>query len=72
MSAGYQEVIAKIHTLSSAEQAQLLEYLSSCVSGEEPPQARRSLLELEGLGKGTWAGIDAQEYVRRERDSWDG
>ena len=72
MSAGYQEVIARIQTLSSAEQAQLLEYLSGCVSREQHPQRKRSLLELEGLGKGTWAGIDAQEYVRQERDSWDG
>jgi hypothetical protein len=71
MSAGYQEVVAKIQTLSDAEQAQLLAYLSACV-GEQRPPAKRSLLELEGLGKGTWAGVDAQEYVRRERDSWNG
>lgn len=30
-----------------------------------------SILELEGLGKEIWEGIDAAEYVRRERDSWD-
>jgi hypothetical protein len=72
VSTGYQEVIAKIQTLSSAEQAQLLEYLSSCLGGEQTPTPKRSLLELEGLGRGTWAGIDAQEYVRQERDSWDG
>jgi hypothetical protein len=72
MSTGYQEVIAKVQTLSSAEQAQLLAYLSSRVGGEHLSPAQRSLLELEGLGQGTWAGLDAQEYVRRERDSWDG
>jgi plasmid stability protein len=32
---------------------------------------RVSILELEGLGKELWEGIDAAEYVRRERDSWD-
>lgn len=30
-----------------------------------------SLLELEGLGKELWEGIDAAEYVAREREAWD-
>jgi len=30
-----------------------------------------SILELRGLGKELWEGIDAVEYVRAERDSWD-
>ena len=30
-----------------------------------------SLLELRGLGKEEWRGIDAAEHVRRERDTWD-
>lgn len=29
-----------------------------------------SLLDLQGLGKEIWNGIDAAEYVARERDSW--
>ena len=32
----------------------------------------RSILRLQGLGKEIWAGIDAQEYVNRERSSWGG
>jgi hypothetical protein len=31
----------------------------------------RSILELRGLGKEIWEGIDPAEYVRQERDSWD-
>ena len=36
-------------------------------------QAPRShnLTELRGLGAKTWEGIDAQEYVDKERNSWD-
>jgi plasmid stability protein len=30
-----------------------------------------SILELEGLGKELWEGIDAAEYVEAERASWD-
>jgi hypothetical protein len=36
------------------------------------PQPKRSILELEGLGKEIWNGIDAGEYVNQERDSWNG
>jgi plasmid stability protein len=30
-----------------------------------------SILELRGLGKEHWAGIDAAAYVQRERAAWD-
>ncbi len=30
-----------------------------------------SLLELEGLGKEHWSGVDAADYVDAERRSWD-
>lgn len=32
---------------------------------------KRSLLELRGLGKEIWEGVDPEEYVKRERDSWE-
>lgn len=32
----------------------------------------RSILELEGLGKEVWEGIDPDKYVEEERNSWDG
>lgn len=32
---------------------------------------RISIMALEGLGKELWEGIDAAEYIRQERDSWD-
>ena len=30
-----------------------------------------SIMGLQGLGKELWEGIDAAEYIREERDSWD-
>lgn len=30
-----------------------------------------SILELQGLGKEHWRGIDAAAHVRHERNSWD-
>jgi len=36
---------------------------------EEPESL--SILELRGLGKELWTGIDAADHVERERRSWD-
>lgn len=30
-----------------------------------------SILELQGLGKELWRGVDAGKHVRRERAAWD-
>ena len=30
-----------------------------------------SIMELEGLGKELWEGIDALKYIQEERASWD-
>jgi plasmid stability protein len=30
-----------------------------------------SILQLQGLGKEQWTGVDAAAHVRRERDAWD-
>ena len=32
---------------------------------------RLSILELEGLGKELWSGVDAARYIEEERASWD-
>jgi Arc/MetJ-type ribon-helix-helix transcriptional regulator len=53
-----------------------LENLAEKDGVSEPDQAgdetRTSILELQGLGKAIWRGVDAQEYVNRERASWNG
>lgn len=36
---------------------------------EEP--ASLSILELKGLGKEVWRGVDPPAYVEQERRSWD-
>ena len=29
-----------------------------------------SITEMRGLGKDLWQGVDAQDYINSERDSW--
>jgi hypothetical protein len=42
--------------------------------GANPAQAggATSILELQGLGKEIWRGMDAQEHVNHERAAWNG
>ena len=35
------------------------------------PAGLRRITEIRGLGKEVWQGIDAQDYVNAERDSWE-
>ncbi|HEY9606459.1 MAG TPA: hypothetical protein V6C85_32925 [Allocoleopsis sp.] len=75
--ATYQDIRRQVETLSPEEQLQLLEELAAIVrrrmsSRPMTPKPKRNIMELEGLGKEIWQGIDAQEYVDRERASWNG
>ncbi len=63
-----------IKDLSVAEQLELLATIAGRLVGRSEPvsaQPKHSILELHGLGKDIWQGIDAQEYVDRLRDDWE-
>ena len=68
----YDEVLDRAQRLAPADQLRLLEELAALLRRKVTVQKRRSILELEGLGKEIWQGVDAQEYVNRERASWNG
>jgi len=36
-----------------------------------PSRPKRSIMELHGLGKDIWQGVDAQDYVNKLRDEWE-
>jgi hypothetical protein len=69
----YHEVRRLAESFSPDEQMRLIE-LSGLIRQRVTltPKPKRSILELRGLGKEIWNGIDAQEYVNQERDSWNG
>lgn len=64
----YQE---HIKPLPDKEKLRLIAKVSSVLAETEIERPKRSLLELEGLGKEIWEGIDAQEYVNELRNEWD-
>jgi hypothetical protein len=68
----YEDALNRARRLSAEEQLALLEALAAMIRQTVTPRPRRSILELQGLGKQIWQGMDAQEYVNRERDAWNG
>jgi len=68
----YQDIRRQVENLTPDEQLRLLEELAAIVRRRIFVKPKRSIMELEGLGKETWQGLDAQEYVNQERASWNG
>lgn len=63
----YRKLKARARKQNRSVSQEVTRILSDAVT--EPEEL--SILELEGLGKDLWKGIDAAKYVNDERDSWD-
>ena len=62
-------LLSRIQQLGTEEQIQLLDELTVMVRNKVA-RKKHSIMELRGLGKEIWRGIDAQKYVHVERESW--
>lgn len=63
-----------IHPLPVAQRLRLLALLAQDLADEADFLAGapgHDIMELHGLGKELWEGIDAQAYVTKLRDEWD-
>ena len=63
-----------IRLLPAEQQLELLALIAQGLARQAAPsksQRTHSILELDGLGKEIWEGVDAQEYVNKLRDEWD-
>jgi hypothetical protein len=67
----YQEILSHFLELPPQEQTRLLAEIQA-IAPPHTVEGRRSILELEGLGKELWEGVDVQKYLDEERASWDG
>jgi plasmid stability protein len=61
----------KLQARARRERRSVAQQVTQLLSEALDTPKELSILELRGLGKEIWEGIDAAEYVRRERDSWD-
>ena len=63
------EAILKAAKLLTLEEQEML--VRALAHNSRGSSKQRSITELRGLGKEIWQGVDAQDYVNSERDSWD-
>jgi hypothetical protein len=68
----YDQAKRSVQALDPADQLRLIAELVGRLSGTVEHQPHRSLLELQGLGKDVWQGVDVEKYLRGERSSWGG
>ncbi|MGD0294615.1 MAG: hypothetical protein ABSB30_12230 [Terracidiphilus sp.] len=68
----YESALQMAESLSLEERLRLIEELKSRTGESAASEPQHSIMELRGLGKEIWEGIDAQEYVNSERASWNG
>jgi hypothetical protein len=68
----YESALSMAESLSPEEQLRLIEELKARASKGAAPKPKHSILEMRGLGKEIWQGIDTTEYIRNERASWNG
>lgn len=70
-SEAYRKVLQMARDLPVEEQLQLIEDLISRVRYRVQAKPTHSIMELEGLGKEIWEGVDVEKYINDERNSWD-
>jgi hypothetical protein len=60
-----------IKPLPREQQVQLLDLLRNELENSDDDRQRHSILELHGMGKEIWQGVDPKEYVKKLRDEWE-
>jgi hypothetical protein len=72
MPTPYEDILRDVESLSRTEQLRLMSELAVYLRVQVTPEGNTSILDLQGLGKEIWQGMDAQDYVDRERAAWNG
>lgn len=67
MQTNLEALIEAAQHLTREEQQKLLDALQS----SRPLETPHRITEMRGLGKDLWRGVDPQDYLNAERDSWD-
>lgn len=60
-----------IKPLPREQRVQLLDLLRDELQHGDDGGQRHSILELHGLGKEIWQGVDPKDYVKKLRDEWE-
>ena len=67
----YRAVLDQALRLTAEEQLQLIEDIIKVVRHQVTTRPKHSIMELKGLGKEVWKGVDVEKYIDEERNSWE-
>ncbi len=65
-------MVERITHLPAEKQLQIVSKITYNLSRDKLGHKPLDIRKLRGLGKEIWQGIDAQEYVNKERETWNG
>ena len=68
----YDDILQRAEKELSREELLKLSEELSVRAGRKQYRKSPSIPDLRGLGKEIWEDIDPDDYVAKERDSWDG
>lgn len=71
-SSNYDSALELAGSLPPEDQVRLVRALLSQSSAVKGNSGQSSILDICGLGCEIWQSMDAQDYVKRERESWIG
>ncbi len=71
-TATYRRVVKQSQTLTADEQLRLLQDLTKMVQNSVVGTSKPNLMDLQGLDKELWRGVDVDTYINEERESWNG
>ena len=65
------DLYARLKARAKQQRRSVAQEVAQILSDALREEEQTSILELEGLGKELWEGIDPAEYIEQERASWD-
>ena len=72
MRSDVEDVLKRIQDWSIEDLEMLREELKILIRQQRPAESLYNVMDFEGIGHGTWADVDIDEYIRQERASWGG
>lgn len=70
-SDAYLTVLQMAEELSVEEQLQLIEDVISGIRRRVQAAPLHDIMEFQGIAKDAWKGVDVEQYINDERNSWD-
>lgn len=65
------QLYEKLKVRAKAQRRSVAQEVVKILLDNVESEPRPSILELRGLGKELWEGIDTDEYIENERRSWE-